>query len=262
MTIHPLDAPQITSNLFYPRPAAPAKHPAPNTFDGTIPVAEGIVLGYRYFHAPDKPVIVYFHGNGEIASDYDLIAPIYQQAGAGLLVIDYRGYGWSTGTPLTSQLLPDALKALGAVPTILQQHGAKNPPLFIKGRSLGSAPAVYLALMQPDMLRGLMLDSAYADAPSLFRRLGIALPDKIQDDIALPLYNVQKMQQIHLPLLVLHGENDTLIPAAQGQALYDASPATDKRLVLISRAGHNDVMVRDIATYFGAVREFVQKFAG
>jgi fermentation-respiration switch protein FrsA (DUF1100 family) len=70
------------------------------------------------------------------------------------------------------------------------------------------------------------------------------------------------MQQIHLPLLVLHGENDTLIPAAQGQALYDASPTADKRLVLIPRAGHNDVMVRDIATYFGAVREFVQKFAG
>jgi alpha-beta hydrolase superfamily lysophospholipase len=259
MATHPLDDIGITSRLFYPRSASSGKSAVRDTFDGTIPVEDGVVLGYRYFHASGKPVIVFWHGNGEIAEDYDMIAASYRNAGAGLFVLDYRGYGWSTGTPLTTKMLPDALKALDAIPEILKQHGAENAALFIKGRSLGSAPAIYCAAQKPDLLKGIILESGFADAPSLFRRLGITVPEELLNDPALPLNNATRLETVDLPLLVIHGENDTLIPVHHGQELFEASPAEDKALVIIRRAGHNDVLIRDTAKYFGAVQAFIEE---
>lgn len=260
MTPHPLDHPEITSRLFHVRKTLPHHHTSPNTFDGTLPIADGIALGYRYHHAPDQPIIVFFHGNGEIAADYDLLAPLYRAAGAALCIVDYRGYGWSSGVPLTTQLLPDALRAFERLPAALREHGVTNPQWIVKGRSLGSAPAIYLASQQPENLRGLIIESGYADAPSLFRVLGITLPAGLAHETPLPLFNAQRMQQIALPLLVLHGAADTLIPPDQGQALYDASPAAHKRLVLLPNAGHNDIL-HDVGLYFGAIKTFLADIA-
>ena len=104
-----LDHPLIRTILFYPRPAKPGSSHRPNAVDGTIPVEGDVALGYRLFrHEAGAPVIVLFHGNGEIAHDYDDLAPMYHRAGASLLVVDYRGYGWSNGQPRASALLPDA----------------------------------------------------------------------------------------------------------------------------------------------------------
>ncbi|MCU0511798.1 MAG: lysophospholipase [Anaerolineae bacterium] len=262
MSLHPLDDLAITSQLFHVRKTQPGIAMEADTVDGTLPVADDVALGYRYYPAPGRPIIIFWHGNGEMVADYDLLAPLYRLAGAALLVIDYRGYGWSSGTPLTSRLLPDALAALDALPAVLAAHGAAQAPLFMKGRSLGSAPAIYLAQQRPARLRGLLLDSAFADAPSLFRRLGIGLPDALMHDPALPLNNVAKLATVPLPLLVLHGSADTLIPPEQGQALYAAAPTTDKMLVLIPGGQHNDLLLRDTGKYFGAVKTFIERHAG
>jgi alpha-beta hydrolase superfamily lysophospholipase len=77
-----------------------------------VEVEPGIVLGGRlYPAAPDSPAILFFHGNGEIAEDYDDIAPLYIQMGITLLVMDYRGYGTSGLT--ASHLLSDAVAVFG-----------------------------------------------------------------------------------------------------------------------------------------------------
>jgi fermentation-respiration switch protein FrsA (DUF1100 family) len=65
------------------------------------------------------------------------------------------------------------------------------------------------------------------------------------------------MEEISLPLLVIHGENDTLIPVANGQALYDASPAAQKYLLRIAGAGHNDLMFVALDRYFRAITQFL-----
>jgi len=195
MSQHPLDQPNITSSLFFPRRTAPQKHPDGAWQDGTITVDEDVTIGYRfYIHKKDSPMILYFHGNGEIASDYISISQTYHDwADVSLLVIDYRGYGWSTGTPLTSKMLPDAKIVLDKLPHILESAGINvDVPLFVKGRSLGSAPAIYLGLVAPDRFKGMIIDSGYADAPSLFRRLGIAIPDNIKEDDRLPINNMRK----------------------------------------------------------------------
>lgn len=265
MSQHPLDNPQITSSLFFPRRTMPQEHPDGAWQDGTVKVADDVVLGYRfYIHKKDSPVILFFHGNGEVVSDYVRISQDYHDwANASLLVVDYRGYGWSTGKPLTSKMLPDAKIVLDKMPKILEAAGIHpDVPLFIKGRSLGSAPAIYLSLIAPDKFNGMIIESGYADAPSLFRRLGINIPADVKDDNSLPIGNAEKMRDIHLPLLVIHGELDNLIPLWHGEKLHSNSPIEDKRLVVIPGAGHNNLMAIDFTLYFSVIAGFVNNHLG
>lgn len=264
MTTHPLDNPQVINNLFYPRKAIASKATNTSIKDGAIPVDEDVELGYRlYVHHSSAPVLLYFHGNGEIVIDYDSIAPYYHSIGLSLLVVDYRGYGWSTGTPLTSKLLPDAQIVLDNIPTLLSQSGIiPERPLFLMGRSLGSAPAIYLAMNNPDKLNGLIIESGYADAPSLFRRLGIAIPDDVKNDSTLPINNDEKMKQVTIPTLVIHGEKDVLIPISHGKTLYANAVSQHKTLVTIPNAGHNNVSFIDMPRYFKAIETFVDTHTG
>ncbi len=182
---------------------------------------------------------------------------MYHDIGASLLVIDYRGYGWSTGKPLISTLLPDAEAALEAVPGILEKAGVKTEVWIIKGRSLGSTPAVHLAHEYPERFKGLVIESGMADLPSLFRRMGDML-SKLSG-AELPFKNAEKMKGVNLPLLVIHGENDTLLPVENGQRIYDASPSTNKKILRIPHAGHNDILFVGMQRYFKAMSDFVQE---
>lgn len=260
MITHPLDHPFIISNLFYPRSAQSGTSRVPGAVDGTIPVEDGIALGYRFYvHRADSPVILYFHGNGEIASDYDGIAPLFFDVGASLLVVDYRGYGWSTGTPLTSKLLPDAEAVVAALPTVFAAASVPDPRIFVMGRSLGSAPVVHVVAAFPDRFKGLILESGFADMPSVMRRLGIQ-PEQFsltEQELA-PIGNARKLRTVPLPLLVIHGEADTLLPVEHGQALYDASGAENKTILRIPGAGHNDLMLIGMQRYFMAITAFIR----
>jgi len=265
MSQHPLDNPQITSNLFYPRRATPQKSPDGAWHDGTIEVEDGIKVGYRFFvRKPDSPVLLFFHGNGEVASDYVYFYKDYQDwAGVSLLVVDYRGYGWSTGRTLTSKMLPDAKVVLDKLPVIFEESNVDTDvPLFVKGRSLGSAPAIYLGLVAPEKFKGMIIESGYADAPSLFRRLGIPIIDNYKKDDTLPIANAEKIKRIQLPLLVIHGSEDNIIPVEHGKTLHTNSPTEDKRLVVITGAGHNNLIGTALKTYFSAIDEFVNDHLG
>jgi uncharacterized protein len=93
-----LDHPVVARTLFFPRPSfAP---PPPGARDVMLEVEHGVRLHARIHDAPDAvAVVVLFHGNGEVVSDYDAAAARFAQAGAALAVIDFRGYGRSGGTP-------------------------------------------------------------------------------------------------------------------------------------------------------------------
>jgi pimeloyl-ACP methyl ester carboxylesterase len=253
-----LDNPIILQAVFYPRGARPDPKPPKNMFDGVLPVAEDVVLGYRlYRHEPSAPVILFFHGNGEVASDYDFAATHFYHAGASLLVVDYRGYGWSTGTPKVSTLLTDGEAVLNELARILDKHGVTSQTWIIMGRSLGSAPAIHLAHKYPNLLKGLIVESGFSSVIPLLLRFGVLSPSNTVPD---PMQNLQKMKGIHLPLLILHGQYDELFDfVSNAQALYDASPAAQKTLVRIDNAGHNDLQFVGIERYFGAVAKFVSE---
>ncbi len=253
-----LDNPLLLSVLFHPRSASRLRDERPGVTDGEVAVAEDAALGYRlYSHAPGSPIVLFFHGNGEIAPDYDGIAPMFHGAGVSLLVLDYRGYGWSSGEPKITTLLPDAEAVFRALPRLLAPAGLAESPRFVMGRSLGSAPAIHLAHLHPDAFAGLIVESGFAHTVPLLAQLGLpvealaALPD--------PFDNAAKVGELHLPLLVIHGERDRIVPVGNGQALYDASPAADRTLARVPGAGHNDLLFVAPAAYFNALRAFVER---
>jgi hypothetical protein len=246
--------------LFHPRPAQRDSNPAMHVRDGVVPAADAnINLGYRlYIHQTDAPLIVFFHGNGEVAANYDSISPLFADIGTSLLVFDYRGYGWSGGTPLGSKLLPDAESIAAALPDLIKGHNlAEDIPLGLMGRSLGGAPAIHLAYTFPNQFKGLILESTFAHLPSLLSVMGV--PEMLANRLPDPFGIAQKMPQIHLPLLVIHGERDELISVENGQKNYDVSPVEDKTLVRIPGAGHNDILMIGMELYFEAIKQFIDR---
>ena len=103
-----LDRPEILMGLFHPRPEYGSIARAANTIDVSIPVEGNIQVAGR-FHMTEKsaPNILFFHGNGEIAGDYDEFGPVYNRMGMNFLVVDYRGYGSSSGRPTATAMMGD-----------------------------------------------------------------------------------------------------------------------------------------------------------
>ena len=261
MNFNIFDAPPIRSILFYPRSAQPLKHPKADIVDGTIPVEENVVLGYRlYINRQDEaPLLLFFHGNGEIAADYNQISTLFLNLGLSMLVVDFRGYGWSTGEPRVKYLISDAVPVIEALADLRANHDlSTTSPLYVMGRSLGSVSAIEATHAHPELVSGLIIESGFAQLPPVLARLGI--PVQWQANLPDPIGNLRKMTDIEVPLLIIHGENDSLIPPANGQKLYDASPASIKLIERIQGVGHNNLLVkRDI--YFNAIREFLKKAA-
>ena len=105
MTQPLLDQMEVSQVLFYPRRAYGLASAPGGARSIVVEVEPGIVLGgWLYSTTPGAPAILFFHGNGEIAEDYDDIAPLYTQLGITLLVMDYRGYGTRGGTPTANYL--------------------------------------------------------------------------------------------------------------------------------------------------------------
>ncbi len=255
MDFNLFDTPLIRQILFYPRPAKPMPEPRANIVDGTIPV-DDVVLGYRLFKNSDlnAPLMLYFHGNGEIAPDYTSFAHEFLNLGLNLLVLDYRGYGWSTGEPRVKYLIEDAEKIMEALPAFKAEHGLTSDKLIVFGRSLGSAPATHVAYTFPTKLTALVIESGFAQLPPLMASLG--LPVQWQANLPDPMGNLRKMTEVKCPVLIIHGERDTLIPIANGEKMYEATPSENKKLVRLAGVGHNDLLLR-IDEYFGALRGFL-----
>jgi hypothetical protein len=221
-----------------------------------LEVEPGVLLGGRLYPAePEAPVLLFFHGNGEIAADYDDIAPLYQRLGLNLLVMDYRGYGASSGRPTVFNLLADAVTIFASLTDLLAGYGLSPARLYVMGRSLGSAPAIEIARQAGEQLAGLIVESGFADTLALLARLGLRVSGLTEAQAGVG--NAAKLSQVTIPTLIIHGADDFLIPAADGEELYRCCAAADKRLVLIPGAGHNDLMLVGMQAYFQAIREFV-----
>jgi pimeloyl-ACP methyl ester carboxylesterase len=255
-TYHVLDRPEVASVLFYPRRDAGVPRLSSGTSTVRIPVAEGVHVGGKIFAAePGAPVILYFHGNGEIASDYDTIAPAYGRIGVTLFVIDYRGYGISDGSPSASALIEDAWTCFERAPDVLAERKIETGPLFVMGRSLGSAAALEIAARAGDRIGGLIIESGFAYTFSLIERIGfLQLPDSFENSDGFG--NLDKIAHIATRTLFIHGERDWIIPIADAEALHEASAATEKSLVRIPGAGHNDLMLVGQRAYFEAIAAF------
>jgi pimeloyl-ACP methyl ester carboxylesterase len=250
-----MDRPEILQRLFFPRRASREELMSPYGANHTIEVAHGILIGCRFYPAgTGAPSILFFHGNGEIATDYDYTAHFYQERAINLFVADYRGYGASTGSPTCASLIHDARPTFEGFLAYLQNGGYKGD-LFVMGRSLGSAPAIEVAFRYGQRLAGLIVESGFASTRNQLERLGVS---HLFSDLPHPVGfgNDLKIGKITLPTLIIHGEEDEIIPFEEGKALYFLSGAARKSFLPIPHAGHNDLMVQGLEEYMGAIRAF------
>ena len=248
-----IDRSPLLSFLFYPRKEfTPCP---PGAFDLQVPVEGEVSIGCR-FYAGDKswPWVLYFHGNGEVVYDYDEIAPFYHQKEINLVVVDYRGYGSSTGVPSFSNLRKDAPVLLKAVKEeLISQGGGGN--LWIMGRSMGSLSAVELAYEHPGKMKGIIIESGFASVTRLIRHLN--LPSRGIDLEPIEQERLAMIRKISAPALILHGEIDMLVPLAEAKDLYQLLGSTRKKLVIIPNADHNTIMFSDLTQYFAEIRGFI-----
>jgi len=255
-----LDQPEISLFLFHPREEVDSS-PPPGAIDCDIIVEEGVRVGAR-FHigGMEDPNILFFHGNGEIVSDYDSIGPIYNEHGLNLLAVDYRGYGRSGGGPTVTSMMRDAHVILKEVRQWLQD--AKHTgPLIIMGRSLGSACAIELAASYEGDISGLIIESGFAQTVPLLNCLGIdtqALGITEADGFK----NAQKIEKFAKPTLIIHAQYDQLIPVMSAEILQVQCAARSKEFHMVPGADHNTVLMRAGKVYFEIIRGFTDKIEG
>lgn len=224
----------------------------------SIEVEKGIKIGCGFWASgKEDPSILYFHGNGETAGIYDWIAPLYNQRHMNLFVADYRGYGSSDGKPTVGNMLSDAHCILKGFREILEKEGFKDS-IFLMGRSLGSMPAIELALQHQGEIRGLIIESGTANnLRRLWGHLKTAEKDAIWGEDS-PFLNKVKIRKVLKPTLIIHGEYDQIVPVDEGKELYQNAGAQDKRVLIIPGADHNDIMGVGQDLYLNTLEEFIK----
>lgn len=199
----------------------------------TLRTSDGIDLVAWYGAAePGQPSLLYFHGNaGNLQTRAGRVGE-YLAKGRGMLMLSYRGYGGSGGKPTEANNVSDALIAYE---WLVQQQGLDPNDIVLYGESLGSGIAVQLAAKKP--VGGIILDAPYTSIADVGARLYPYLP--VQTLILDRYDSLSRIDRIAAPLLIVHGENDDLIPISMGRALFEKAPQP-KQFAAIPRAGHNN----------------------
>jgi hypothetical protein len=181
--------------------------------------------------AADRPTLLYFHGNaGNLANRSERVRK-YLARGIGVFILSYRGYSGSTGRPSEPNNVADAKLAYKA----LIAEGVAPDDIILYGESLGSGVAVQVAAEKP--VGGIILDAPYT---SIVDVAAGAYPFFPVRPFLFDRYETLKhLSALSAPLLVIHGEEDEVIPVAMGRAVYAAAKAP-KEIVTFPGAGHSD----------------------
>lgn len=253
----PLDRPEVTNYLFHPRGESGFGSGEKRFEELTIPVDENVAIGARFYACGKRaPVLLFFHGNGEIVEDYDDIGQFYQRMNINFFPVDYRGYGISTGKPTVTAMMNDCNRIFDFAVNYLRSNGFEGA-IVIMGRSLGSASVLELINTRKDLVDGLIIESGFAFALPLLKLVGINLDSiGVTEDL---IANDKKIDGFDQPTLIIHAEFDHIIPFSDGEHLYNQSPDQDKRMLKVPGANHNDILARGLENYMQAVKELVER---
>ena len=205
----------LSPSLIFPRP--PVKYaPGPDYLTLTAP--DGVKLAARHWPNPAaKYTVLYLHGNYEDLGSIGEYIPDFIKEGYAVFAFDYRHYGHSEGEPTEANVYTDSRLAYEYVRTKL---GVPADRLLVFGYSLGSGPAVELALGQP--VAGLVLQGAYVSMYRVRTRVPVFPGDKFR--------NLAKVPQLRCPIMVIHGTADQTVPFWHGERLYAAIAARKTKL--------------------------------
>jgi uncharacterized protein len=209
------------------------------------------LFGWYVESAPSAPVLLWCHGNaGNIIHRLENLASLVQ-IGLSVFLFDYRGYGRSRGTPTEDGLYQDAL---GAYRYLLDSKRIRAERLVLFGRSLGAAVAGDLASRHK--AAGLILESCFPSVEAVARAFYFGLPAHWLLGARYDL--VERLPKIKMPILVIHGERDTIIPIEFGRKVFEAAPQP-KMFYPVPGADHNDLTFVGGRAYFQRLKQFVEE---
>ncbi len=222
--------------ILYPattRPPDPKLADAAGLETVTIAGHDGLSLRHWYRPAqPGAPTVVAFHGNaGTVGDRVDKLRPLLD-AGFGLLLAEYRGYGGNPGRPTEGHLLGDA----EAVLAWLAERGVPAMRTALYGESLGTGVAVAMAARRS--VGAVVLDAPFTSVAELAQRHYWYLPAKwlVHDRFD----SLRRIRDVTAPVLVLHGRRDRIVPLRFGRRLF-AAANEPKQVWIASEGGHTDL---------------------
>jgi hypothetical protein len=179
---------------------------------------DGVRLHAWFLPVPDARLTVLLsHGNGgNISHRLDRALLVQSRLGASVFLYDYRGYGSSEGSPDEAGTYRDVRSAYEY---LVAEKKVDPARLVLFGESLGSAVALDLALERP--AAALVLESPFTSVPDMARTTAFA---PLAPFVRTRYDNLGKIARLRMPLLVLHGDQDEIVPFAQGRRLFEAAP--------------------------------------
>jgi hypothetical protein len=208
--------------------------------------------GHELTPVSAEMVLLWFHGNaGNITDRYDMIRTL-MQVPMKILIIDYRGYGKSEGSPTERGLYADARAAWDYLST---ERGVRTENIIILGKSLGGGPAIDLATkVQP---AGLIVQSSFTSIPDMAGSVIPLFPGML---LRTKMDSINKVGWVSCPKLFIHSPADELVPFEMGRRLYDAA-AEPKRFYEVPGAPHNSTWMVGGKAYLEEIRSFVKSCA-
>lgn len=215
----------------------------------TFKTSDGVKLHAWFFRAkePDSPVMLWFHGNAGNLTDRAEMGQEFARRGISVFLFDYRGFGRSEGRVSENGIFKDSLAAYDYVVSL----GAKRIVLY--GESIGGPYAAYVARERKGV-RAVVIENSFPSLLALgnhFYKLGWVAPFAMR--------TTDWLNRAGVPVLVMHGTRDGVIPYALGKQLYDGLRV--RKEMLTSHAGHCEIPVLDANRYYDTVTRFVMKEA-
>lgn len=219
-----------------------------------IDVEAGVRIHGWFIPASEQPsagVVLLSHGNaGNIADRLDRVLSL-RRLGVDFFLYDYRGFGRSTGEPDEEGTYRDGRAAYD---WLIRERGVEPSRLILMGESLGCAISVQLALDRK--AAGLILEAPFASIPHMARAIYPFLP--VGALVQTRYDNLAKVRGLKMPLFLVQGAADEVIPPSQGRMVFEAAPEP-KSFLRIDGAHHNDVYVVGGEPYRTALAEFIAK---
>lgn len=223
--------------------------------DVAIETEDGETLhGWWIAHEEPRGQVIFWHGNGGNLSLW--LPPVIElhRRGFSVLTVDYRGYGASTGRPSEAGVYRDADATVREFTRRLRQPGS---PVIYWGRSLGSPAAAYsIAAYVPDAL---VLESPMPDVRSVLRTNPILWVLSFLSSYRFP--TSEFLRAYDGPLLVIHGDADSIVPFRAGQRVYDEAPTARKTFVALAGVDHNDPYFLSSPQYWDAIETLLAELA-
>ena len=202
---------------------------------------------------PADRYLIYLHGSALNIEANITHARRFHHMGFSVFLVSYRGYGKSDGTfPTEGQVYSDAQAAWTY---LVEQKGIDPAAIFIYGHSLGGAVAIQLALNNP-AAGGLIVEAAFTSIADMARRIPKYRIFPIDLIVHERFDSIEKVSQLQIPVLYIHGTDDKLVPSEMSRELYRRT-ASSKQLKLIPGGGHNNSAVVGGDEYLQAVKNFI-----